>query len=116
MAIALAALDASNIPTETESDFADELTESSENLFLRNLSQLIANSEQTAVNENQLMITEVHSGPQPQFGYFLPITLTPKLRQKRLIFYFCGWKTYFPRKTWGKICSNFCDSITVFPT
>lgn len=84
MAIALAALDASNVTTETESDFADELTESSENLFLRNLSQLIANSEQTAARENQLSITEVPSNSQPQFGYFLPISLTPKLRLKRL--------------------------------
>jgi hypothetical protein len=84
MAIVLAALDASNITTETESDFADELTESSENLFFRNLSQLIANSEQTATRENQLSITEVPSDPQPQFGYFLPIALTPKLRLKRL--------------------------------
>lgn len=88
MAIALAALDASNVTTETESDFADELTESSENLFLQNLSQLIANSEQTAALENQLSITEVplNSQPQPQFGYFLPISLTPKLRLKRLRF------------------------------
>jgi hypothetical protein len=86
MAIALAALDASNLTTETESDFADELTESSENLFLRNLSQLIANSEQTTARENQLSITEVSENPQPQFGYFLPIALTPKLRLKRLKF------------------------------
>lgn len=88
MAIALATLDANNMTTETESDFAEELTESSENLFLRNLSQIIANSEQTSsssARENQLTITEVPSNqPQPQFGYFLPISFTPKLRPKRL--------------------------------
>lgn len=83
MAIALAALDASGITTETESDFADELTESSENLFLRNLSKLIADSEQTPATESQLSITEVSTVPQPQFGYFLPISFTPKLRPKR---------------------------------
>lgn len=82
MAIALAALDANNITTtETESDAADELTESSENLFLRNLSQIIANSE--SVRESQLVVTEVPVAPQPQFGYFLPITVTPRLRHKR---------------------------------
>lgn len=83
MAIALATLDANNLTTETESDFGDELTESSENLFLRNLSQIIASSEQTVARENQLSITEVPSNPQPQFGYFLPISFTPKLRPKR---------------------------------
>lgn len=83
MAIALAALDASGITTDTESDFADELTESSENLFLQNLSQLIAESEKTAASENQLSITEVQAPPQPQFGYFVPISFTPKLRPKR---------------------------------
>lgn len=84
MAIALAALDANNITTETESDF-DELTESSENFFLRNLSQIIANSEQAAGRErepSQLTITEL-PGNQPQLGYFLPISFTPKLRLKR---------------------------------
>lgn len=84
MAIALAALDANNITTETESDF-DELTESSENLFLQNLSQIIANSEQAAGRErepSQLTITEL-PGTQPQLGYFLPISFTPKLRLKR---------------------------------
>lgn len=85
MAIALATLDANNLTTETESDFADEfLTESSENLFLRNLSAIIANSERTsAVRENQLSLTEVPASPQPQLGYFLPIGFTPKLRLKR---------------------------------
>lgn len=83
MAIALAALDENNITTETESEFGDEFTESSENIFLRNLSQIIANSEQTSARENQLSITEVPSNPQPQFGYFLPISFTPKLRSKR---------------------------------
>jgi hypothetical protein len=81
MAIALAALDASGITTETESDFADELTESSENLFFRNLSHLIANSEQS---EKRLTITEVPAQPQPQLGYFLPVQFTPQLRLKRL--------------------------------
>lgn len=80
MAIALASLDANNIATETESD---ELTESSEDLFLRNLSEIIANSEQTSTREIQLSITEAPANPQPQFGYFLPISLTPKLRHKR---------------------------------
>lgn len=90
MAIALATLDTNGITTETESDFTDELTESSENLFLRNLSQIIANSEQSsaaaAATENQLCITEVVQSPQPQFGYFLPISFTPKLRPKWLKF------------------------------
>lgn len=87
MAIALAALDANNIPTETESEFGDELTESTEsteNLFLRNLSKIIANSEQTSARENRLTITEVPANPQPQFGYFLPVSFTPKPRLKRL--------------------------------
>lgn len=84
MAIALATLDANNITTETESDFADEfLSESSENLFLRNLSAIIANSERTSMRENQLSITEIPASPQPQLGYFLPISYTPKLRLKR---------------------------------
>jgi hypothetical protein len=81
MAIALATLDANSITTETESDFADELTESSENLFLRNLTAIIANSERasSAKRENQLSIAEVPmSQPQPQLGYFLPISLTPR--------------------------------------
>lgn len=89
MAIALAALEANNVTTETESDFEDELTtgltESSENLFLRNLSQIIANSEQTSTRENQLSITEVPPKPQPQFGFFLPISCTPKLHSKRFL-------------------------------
>jgi hypothetical protein len=85
MAIALAALDANNITTETESDCGDEfLTESSENLFLRNLSAIIANSERTsAARENQLSVTEALTTPQPQLGYFLPISFTPKLHCKR---------------------------------
>lgn len=84
MAIALATLDAAGVTTETESDF-DELTESSENLFLRNLSKIIADSEQTTseARESQLCITEVAASPQPQFGYFLPMPFTPKLRTKR---------------------------------
>lgn len=84
MAIALATLDAAGIATETESDF-DELTESSDNLFLRNLSKIIADSEQTTSTsqETQLSITEVAATPQPQFGYFLPLSFTPKLRTKR---------------------------------
>lgn len=81
MAIALAALDANNITTtETESDAADELTESSENLFLRNLSQIIANSERESA---RMIITEEPVTPQPQFGYFLPIAATPRLRHRR---------------------------------
>lgn len=84
MAIALATLDAAGVTTETESDF-DELTESSENLFLRNLSKIIADSEQTTSTsqESQLCITEVAATSQPQFGYFLPLPFTPKLRTKR---------------------------------
>lgn len=84
MAIALATLDAAGVAPETESDF-DELTESSENLFLRNLSKIIADSEQTTSTsqESQLCITEVAATPQPQFGYFLPLPFTPKLRTKR---------------------------------
>jgi hypothetical protein len=112
MAIALAALDANSITTETESDAADELTESSENLFLRNLSQLIANSEQTT-RENQLSITEVPSNPLPQFGYFLPIAVTPKLRQKRLMN--CG---FFSGENNLKISlnlTNYHDSKLVLP-
>lgn len=85
MAIALAALDANGITTETESDFADELTESSENLFMRNLSHIMSNDEQSSGRENELTITEVSSKiSQPQFGYFVPI-FTPKLRHKRFI-------------------------------
>lgn len=83
MAIALAALDANNMTTETESDFADDLTESSEDLFLHNISQIIADSEQKSARENQLSVTEAPPNPQPQFGYFLPISFTPKLRSKR---------------------------------
>lgn len=85
MAIALATLDANNITTETESDAGDELTESTEDLFLRNLSQIIANSEQQPASESssQLTITELPATPQPQFGYFLPISFTPRLRAKR---------------------------------
>lgn len=83
MAIALAALDVNNITTETESDFADDLTESSEDLFLHNLSQIIANSEQKSARENQSSVTEAPSNPQPQLGYFLPIAFNPKFRPKR---------------------------------
>lgn len=85
MAIALAALDANGITTETESDFADELTESSENLFVRNLSHIMTNVEQSSGRLNELTITEVSNNiSQPQFGYFVPISFTPKLRPKRL--------------------------------
>lgn len=84
MAIALATLDANGITTETESDFGDELTESTEHLFLRNLSKIISDSEKPATDEMQLSITEIRTAPQqPQFGYFLPISFTPKLRSKR---------------------------------
>lgn len=88
MAIALATLDANSLTTETESDFADELTESSENLFLRNLTAIIANTERASSKkrESQLSVAEVPmSQPQPQLGYFLPISLTPR-RTRRFKF------------------------------
>ncbi|KAG5672085.1 hypothetical protein PVAND_002240 [Polypedilum vanderplanki] len=79
---------------ETESDVIDDdddLTESSEQIFLQNLSKIIADSERTSANESLLSIAEVKSitnqpqNQQPQFGYFLPISYAPpiRLRSKR---------------------------------
>lgn len=69
---------------ETESEINDELTESSENIFLQSISEIIANSEQaSSINESSLSIEEVKSIPQPQFGYFLPLSSIPRLRLKR---------------------------------
>lgn len=74
---------------ETESENNDEMTESSENIFLQSISELIANSEPpSSVNESLLSIAEVKSIPQPQFGYFLPLSSIPRLRIKRFIFIF----------------------------
>jgi len=65
-------------------DECDELTESSENLFLRNLSEIIANSER----RESLTIVEVSQPtPQPQFGYFVPIKLTPQLQRLKRCFH-----------------------------
>jgi hypothetical protein len=72
---------------DNNDDDDEELTESSENIFLRNLSEIIANSEQTSANESLLSITEVKSVPQPQFGYFLPLSLTPTLRRLKRFFF-----------------------------
>jgi hypothetical protein len=78
----------SNGENESEScTTTDELTESSENLFLRNISEIIANSERNSMSVDgcgSLMIEEVKSIVQPQFGYFLPLALTPRMRAKRL--------------------------------
>ena len=73
--------------TESEATPTDELTESSENLFLRNISEIIANSERKAMLkedvESLLSIEEGKSVVQPQFGYFLPLSLTPQLRRSK---------------------------------
>lgn len=78
----------SNGENESEScTTTDELTESSENLFLRNISEIIANSERNSMSTDgcgPLLIEEVKSIVQPQFGYFLPLALTPRMRSKRL--------------------------------
>lgn len=80
----------SNNENESEScTTTDELTESSENLFLRNISEIIANSERNSmINDGcgSLLIEEVKTIVQPQFGYFLPLAVTPRMRSKRLIF------------------------------
>lgn len=95
--------------TESEATPTDELTESSENLFLRNLSEIIANSERNSVLkddvESLLSIEDGKSVVQPQFGYFLPLSLTPQLRRSkrfarniiRLFFCFASFLRIFRR-------------------
>ena len=79
----------SNGENESESTTtpSDELTQSSENLFLRNISEIIANSERNSMSTDQcdsVLIEEVKPTiVQPQFGYFLPISLAPRMRSKR---------------------------------
>lgn len=66
----------------------DELTESSENLFLRNISEIIANSERNSASNDgcsSVLIEEVKSIVQPQFGYFLPLSISPRMRSKRFV-------------------------------
>lgn len=82
---------------ETESEINDELTESSENIFLQSISELIANSEQASSvgNGSLLSIEEVSSIPQPQFGYFLPLSAIPK-RLRRFLFLEFNYIFMFP--------------------
>lgn len=74
--MAFAQCDTSGDESQMDRDLIDELTESSENLLLKSLSDIIANSERNAdCVDSELTITEIMSTPQPQFGYFVPLTL-----------------------------------------
>lgn len=80
--MAFAHVNTSGDESQMDRDLIDELTESSENLLLKSLSDIIANSERNAdCVDSELTITEIMSPPQPQFGYFVPLTLNSQ---------FCG--------------------------
>jgi hypothetical protein len=78
---------------ETESDAMDDLTESSEHIFMESLARIIADRERASLDESLLSLAEVKSisevnsisqqPQQPQLGYFLPIAFAPRRRSKR---------------------------------
>lgn len=74
--MAVSQFDTSGDESQMDRDLIDNLTESSENLLLKSLSDIIANSERNVdCLDSELTITEITSQPQPQFGYFVPLKL-----------------------------------------